>query len=371
MRIAFAGGGTWWHVFPIRALIQHIYSHGEYKRKAEALVRFGEKWSLEEHVAKEFSDVKFVPIVSGKLRRSPSWKELAKNMYDLGSMTYGIIQCLRLLKKHKIDVIFCKGGYVSLPVVIAGRILRKKIILHESDTKAGLSNKICAKFANHIFTGFAGVFPHREVVVWQILSNDLLNNSKSNLEPETIDRNWAPRIENWESTKTSILVTWGSQGAESVYRPLAALIKKNGYKGSHFHIVLGTKNTGLKSLFEGLSNTTCYDFVSQKEMGGLLSLCDAAITRAGTTSLAEEKLFWLKLVIVPIPWTHDQLRNAEYYMKRHGDLLVKQDDSFLLNLPIALDVITKHKKNRTQDNIETDINNAKDVVCQQLFDSLS
>lgn len=58
-------------------------------------------------------------------------------------------------------------------------------------------------------------------------------------------------------------------------------------------------------------------------------------------------------------------------MKRHGDLLVKQDDSFLLNLPIALDVITKHKKNRTQDNIETDINNAKDVVCQQLFDSLS
>lgn len=86
-------------------------------------------------------------------------------MYDLGSITYGIIQCLRLLKKYKIDVIFCKGGYVSLPVVIAGRILRKKIILHESDTKAGLSNKICAKFANHIFTGFAGVFPHREVVV--------------------------------------------------------------------------------------------------------------------------------------------------------------------------------------------------------------
>lgn len=88
----------------------------------------------------------------------------------------GIGKCLWLLQKHNIDVIFCKGGYVSLPVVIAGKMLKKRIILHESDTQAGLSNKICAKFATTIFTGFAGVFPGKEIVVGQILSEDLIQN---------------------------------------------------------------------------------------------------------------------------------------------------------------------------------------------------
>lgn len=120
-------------------------------------------------------------------------------------------------------------------------------------------------------------------------------------------------------------------------------------------MTLGTKNTGLRSLFEGLKNVTCYDFVSQKEMGELLTRCDVAITRAGTTSLAEEKLFGLKLVMIPIPWTHDQMLNARYYEKHHQDILVKQDDSFLLNLPSALDRIQGYKKNRTQENLKSGI----------------
>ena len=56
-------------------------------------------------------------------------------------------------------------------------------------------------------------------------------------------------------------------------------------------MILGTKNIGLRKIFDGMRNVTCYDFASQKEMGELLSLCDVAITRAGTTSLEEQKLF--------------------------------------------------------------------------------
>ena len=176
MRVAFAGGGTGGHIFPIRSLIQHIESHEEYKNKAESLVRFGERGSLEEETAGEFTDVKFVYIHSGKIRRRASAGELIRNIRDLFVFTYGILECVVLLKKYKIDVIFSKGGYVSLPVVIAGRLLRKRVLLHESDTKPGLSNRICAKFATKIFTGFAGVFPHKEQVVGQILSDDLVPN---------------------------------------------------------------------------------------------------------------------------------------------------------------------------------------------------
>jgi len=63
-----------------------------------------------------------------------------------------VIQCLWLLGRNKVDVIFCKGGYVALPVVIAGWILRKKIIVHESDTHPGLVNRIAAKFASSVFS---------------------------------------------------------------------------------------------------------------------------------------------------------------------------------------------------------------------------
>lgn len=54
---------------------------------------------------------------------------------------------------------------MSLPVVVAARVWKKRVLLHESDTKAGLSNRICARFADTIFTGFPGVFPGKEIVV--------------------------------------------------------------------------------------------------------------------------------------------------------------------------------------------------------------
>lgn len=356
MRIAFAGGGTWWHVFPIRSLIQHIHSHEEYNNKAALLAWFGEANSLEEQTSKEFPDVQFIRIVSGKIRRGANASEWIKNIWDMVAVIGGIAQSLWFLSTKKIDVIFCKWGYVSLPVVIAGWILRKKIILHESDTKAGLSNKICAKFATTIFTWFEGVFPGKEKVVGQILSDDLTSIDSDGKLTDDHDRE-----------KTHILVTWGSQGAESVYKPLSELIRKNGYMKSHFYVTLGTKNTWLRKFFEGLSNVTCYDFVSQIEMGRLLSICDAAITRAGTTSLAEEKLFWLKLVMIPIPWTHDQVRNAQYYEKSYGDILVKQDDSFLLQLPNALEKIQGYKKSFVSDQITQSINKAKDIICTSIF----
>ena len=136
---------------------------------------------------------------------------------------------------------------------------------------------------------------------------------------------------------------------------------------SHFYVTLGTKNIGLRRLFEGLENVTCYDFVSQKEMGELLAQCDVAITRAGTTSLAEEKLFGLKLIMIPIPRTHDQLKNALYYEKNHGDILVKQDDSFLLQLPGALEKIQGYKKERNSTSIAADIRKTKDIIWKEIY----
>jgi UDP-N-acetylglucosamine--N-acetylmuramyl-(pentapeptide) pyrophosphoryl-undecaprenol N-acetylglucosamine transferase len=78
----------------------------------------------------------FLPLLSGKWRREKGLEAFLKNIGDLFKFTIGILQSLVYLLRFRIDVVFCKGGYVALPVVVAAWILRKKILVHESDTRA-------------------------------------------------------------------------------------------------------------------------------------------------------------------------------------------------------------------------------------------
>ena len=86
----------------------------------------------------------------------------------------------------------------------------------------------------------------------------------------------------------------------------------------YFTIILGKLNQDLAQLFSDFPNVETLDFVSQKEIGRLYLQSDIAITRAGTTSLAEQELFDMKLLMIPIPRTHDQLDNANRYFE-HKD----------------------------------------------------
>ena len=92
-------------------------------------------------------------------------------------------------------------------------------------------------------------------------------------------------------------------------------------------VSLGKLNADLQEDFEK-KGAIVFDFLSQKEMGYLYSLSDLAVSRGGTTSLAEQKIFHLKTIIVPIPRTHDQMDNALYYEKHFHDIVLDQDDQY-------------------------------------------
>ncbi|MEI6672477.1 MAG: glycosyltransferase [bacterium] len=81
------------------------------------------------------------------------------------------------------------------------------------------------------------------------------------------------------------------------------------------------------TLFDKFANVKTYGFISQKEMGQLYNKCDIAITRGGTTSLAEQKLYDMKQIIIPIPRTHDQYDNAKWYVRYHNDSIINQRDT--------------------------------------------
>lgn len=334
MRIALAWWGTGWHVMPIQSLVKFI--NNTYPRKY-SFFWFGEKKSLEETTCialqKIVPQLSFLPIYSGKRRREKWFMSFLRNCKDLLLLVIGICQSLWLLRKKHIDVIFCKGWYVSLPVVIAGWMWRKKIILHESDTTPGLANRICSRFATTIFTWFSDVFPWKEKVIGQILDDDLVWYELAIKDDKDI------------AAKTHILVTWWSQWSESIYLTLHKIIDVISSSNVHVHIIFGTKNTQHKVLFDGYENITGYDFIDQKVMWGLLDMCDVAITRGGTTSLAEQELFGIKKIIIPIPRTHDQAKNATYYKVHHDDIVLDQySNTFVEELQNALQKYIWYKK---------------------------
>ncbi len=203
-----------------------------------------------------------------------------------------------------------------MPVVIAWWVWRKPIVLHESDTKPWLANRICSLFASSIFTGFKGVFPGKEIVVGQIIDDDLVV-AYGGKSSESVSNVW-----DWD--KTHFLVTGWSQWSQSIYEALVKRLETWDINNCHFHVILGTQNKDMGKIFEIYDCVSIYEFVDQQTMGELLALCDVAITRGGTTSLAEQQLFGLKKIIIPIPWTHDQMKNGMYYKEHCWDIVIDQ-----------------------------------------------
>lgn len=330
-----AGWGTWGHVFPIKSLIEFLSNHPEYTQKIEKLYWFGAKNSLESKNCHELEEhgyekiLRFISIYSWKYRRETYRKSKLKNIPDFFLFLFGIIQSVVYLIRYRIDVVFCKWGYVALPLVFAAAILRKKIVVHESDTHPGLVNKIASRFAKKVFTGFNGALPKSEMI-GQIISDQII-----------VD---APSI----STKnTQVLVVGGSQWSKRLYQNLLNVLEftRELQSDIDFFVVLGFLNEEMSTAFDKFPNVQVYGFLSQKEMGQLYANCDIAITRAGTTSLAEQKLYDLKQIIIPIPRTHDQYDNARRYVRQYNDVSINQrDEDFEVQLAKAIKHFKGYKK---------------------------
>ncbi len=143
-KILFTGGGSAGHVSVNVALIP------EFKKNGYQISYIGSKKGIEKEMIEKISGVEYHEISSGKLRRYFSWE----NFIDPFKVLKGIIDSIFILKKEKPEFVFSKGGFVSVPVCLAARILKIPVVLHESDLTPGLANKINIKFSNHIFTTF-------------------------------------------------------------------------------------------------------------------------------------------------------------------------------------------------------------------------
>jgi UDP-N-acetylglucosamine--N-acetylmuramyl-(pentapeptide) pyrophosphoryl-undecaprenol N-acetylglucosamine transferase len=318
-KIALTGGGTGWHIFPLIS----IYNYLKNEKEVE-FMWFWDEDGLEAEIAQK-NNIAFEHIPSGKIRRYFDWKNFFEPTKNLSGILWGIYYII----KYDIDIIFSKGGYVGLPLCVAGYILWKKVYIHESDTTGWLANKLIAKVATKVFYSFGNelIDGEKHILTWQILNPELLNK---------VDRVW----ESEENEKLEVLVIAGSQGSTIIFENLKTIL--NNLIDINFTIILWEKNIHFREAFQGFHNVKLYDFISQEDLWAVYKKTDIALTRAGATTLWELYFFGIHSIIIPLKTAaqNHQETNAHYFKKEFwSDIL---DEENRLNLEIFR-LLSKYK----------------------------
>jgi len=317
--IALTWWWTWGHIFPLLSIYNYLKNDKNF-----SFTWFWDEDSLEFQIAEQ-NNINFEHIPSGKLRRYFDIKNFFEPLKNLSWIIWWIYYIL----KYKINIIISKWGYVSIPLCIAGFLLRKKIYIHESDTVSWITNDLISKIADKIFYTFPNekIDNKKHILTWQILNPELLEN---------IDTKW----ELEENERLEVLVIAGSQGSTIIFEQIKTIL--NNLIDINFTIILWDKNLHFREIFEWFSNVKLYDFVSQKELGKIYKKTDIAITRGWATTLWELYFFGIHSIIIPLIWSaqNHQVENAKFFKENFwSDVL---EESTQLNLDIFR-LINKYK----------------------------
>ena len=318
--IALTWGWTGGHIIPLLSIYNYLKEENNYN-----FLWIGEETWLEAEIAEE-NNIEFHDIAAGKIRRYFDWR----NFYEPLKNLTGFFQGLYYIWKYKIDIVFSKWGYVSMPLAIAAWVMRKKIYIHESDIKMWLANKVVSKVATKVFSSFpkedSNPSPsgkERIIITGQIMNPDLLE--------------WLTDLNIEENKKLKVLVIAGSQGSKIIFENLLKIIPD--LPNIEFEIILWEKNKDFKEKLNVFTNTIIHDFVDQKELWKIYKQTDIAITRWSATVLAELFYFWIHAIIIPITnaWDH-QIYNAQYYKEKVWSDILDENNN------LSLEIFRKLKK---------------------------
>ncbi len=354
-----------------------------YRRGAENLefLYIGSRSGMEKRLIKSLN-VPFKAIYTGKLRRYFSFE----NFLDLFKIPIGFFQSLYYLNKFHPDLVFSKGGYVSVPVVFAAFVLRKKVILHESDFSPGLANKICSCFASLILLSDKDskkFFPNKKTEITGIpIRKFILNGDKCK----------AMEILKFDNKKPVLLIMGGSLGAQAinevVFESLDEILKKFqiihivGKVPSTKYQVPSTKYQVRSTKYQVPSTkyqvpSTKYQVPStkfykqfkyvDKELPDFYALADVVLSRAGANTLAELASLRKKVLIIPLPKfasRGDQIENAQIFAKDYGGKVLLQENLTKDTLLTALDEVLNSRFDSSQEIIHL---NARSKVLEFLL----
>lgn len=324
IHILLVGGGTGGHFYPLISIGEAL------RASSQNIVLYYAGPDVYDADALAAQNIYFVQIPAGKQRRYAS----LLNFFDIFKTLYGA--CIAVLKLLSIypDVIMSKGGYTSVPIILAAKFLRIPIVVHESDSLPGKANKLAARFAETVVVSYPEtheLFDNSNVVHLGIPIRSAL------LAPQSEQPLQAFNI---EANHPLILVLGGSQGAERVNElildsldellPSFSIIHQTGKmnfevcKSSADALIL---DDTLRSRYHPIA------FLEGSELNDAYHLASIIISRAGSNSIFEIALHGKPSILIPIPETisHDQRTNA-YTYARSGATTVMEEGSITPSL---------------------------------------
>ena len=343
-KIILTGGGTAGHVTPNLALIPAL-------KKRDYEIRYiGSYQGIEKRLA-ENAGIPYDGISSGKLRR---YFDL-KNFSDPFRVLKGYGEACRLLKKYQPDVIFSKGGFVSVPVVLAAKRYRVPTILHESDMTPGLANRLCIPSAVKICCNFPETLQHlpedKAVLTGSPIREELLQG----------DRLAGLQYTHLSAAKPILLVIGGSLGAVAVNQMIRSLLPR---LLPSFQIIHICGKGHLDESLIGRPGYVQYEYVDAP-LKHLFAAADLAVSRAGANSICELLALRKPNVLIPLSAAAsrgDQLLNAASFEKQGFSTVLKEEDMNQDTLFDAIQDTYEHRADFISRMKQSSLGNAVETI---------
>jgi len=307
-RIILTGGGTAGHVTPNIALLPRL------KELGYDIHYIGSYTGIEKELIEQFG-IPYHGISSGKLRRYFDWK----NFTDPFRVLKGFTEANKLIKTLKPDVIFSKGGFVSVPVVMAGKRNHIPTIIHESDMTPGLANKLSIPSASKVCCNFPETLEHlpegKAVLTGSPIRQELLQGSKEA----------ARKLCGFTSNKPVILIVGGSLGSVVVNDAVRAILPE---LLKDFQVVHLCGNGKTDESLQNLEGYKQFEYIKQ-ELKDLFALTDIVISRAGANAICELLALRKPNLLIPLSANAsrgDQILNARSFERQGFSIVLEEEE---------------------------------------------
>lgn len=326
-KILLTGGGTAGHVTPNIALIS------VFKKSGWDISYIGSYEGIEKGLI-EKCNVPYFGIASGKLRRYFSWK----NFSDAFNVLKGIGEAKKILEKEKPDIVFSKGGFVSVPVVRAAKKLKIPVVIHESDMTPGLANRLSFSAASKILCNFP------ETMRYLPKDKAIFTGTPIREELFRGDAEKGRQFCHFNDKKPIILVVGGSTGAKAVNDAVRNLLPTLLERFQVAHLC-GKGKTDMK--YNHTVGYEQYEYISA-ELADMLACADIVISRAGANAICELLALRKPSVLIPLSAKAsrgDQILNAESFERQGFSYVIHEED---LTNETLLEGVNRVYKRRTE-----------------------
>ena len=347
-KIILTGGGTAGHVTPNIALIPEL------RKRGYEIHYIGSKDGIEKKLITDLG-IPYYEISTGKLRRYFDWK----NFTDPFRVLKGFSDARHIIKKIQPNVIFSKGGFVSVPVVIAAKKCKVPAIIHESDMTPGLANKICIPSAVKVCCNFPETvkcLPEGKAVL-----------TGSPIREELFKGNIQAGLDfcHFDNSKPVLLIIGGSLGSKAVNQAVRNILPELLKQWQIIHLC------GKGNLDESLQNTPGYvqfEYI-QGKLPDLFAAADMVISRAGANAICELLALQKPNILIPLSAAAsrgDQILNAKSFNAQGFSYLLEEENVTNESLLTAITTVYDNRQQYIDAMKQSAMNHAITMIADML-----